>query len=129
MKTKAELQQNILNIAMKIQMEFPELSDHIKEMPSLFLTKDLDHKHTETLELYYSKLKSVLNEYSSKSLNLATNNEKDSLKISNFKLYSSPIDVHTNRKVESTSILGDHSKGRQEIKEIILSNKVDFRII
>ena len=31
MKTKAELQQDILNIAMKIQIEFPELTKHIKE--------------------------------------------------------------------------------------------------
>ena len=40
MRTKTELQQDILNIAMKIQMEFPELTKHIKEMPSLFLSGD-----------------------------------------------------------------------------------------
>jgi hypothetical protein len=33
MKTKIELEKNILDIIMKIHIEFPELSKYISEMP------------------------------------------------------------------------------------------------
>ena len=36
MKTKAKLEQDIINITMKIHMEFPELSKYIKRCPLKF---------------------------------------------------------------------------------------------
>ncbi|HLO56809.1 MAG TPA: hypothetical protein VK169_21110 [Saprospiraceae bacterium] len=36
MKTKAELEKDIIDITIKMQREFPELSKYIAEMPSFF---------------------------------------------------------------------------------------------
>ena len=129
MRTKSELQQDILNIAMKIQMEFPELTKHIKEMPSLFLAKELDHKHTETLELYYNKLKSVLVEYSRKPFGLEPNEGTETI---NFIRNTNPSfsqETHTYGKVEMQLIPHDHSTNQNQIEDIISSDEKDFRII
>ena len=127
MRTKAELQQDILNIAMKIQMEFPELTKYIQEMPSLFLTKELDHKHTETLELYYNKLKSVIVEHSSKHFNLEPMNEPEILNFSNNTNSSMSNNSQNYGKVEIQLMPEDQAKN--QIEEMISSDEKDFRII
>ncbi len=127
MRTKAELQQDILNIAMKIQMEFPELTKYIQEMPSLFLTKELDHKHTETLELYYNKLKTVIVEYTSKDFNLEPMNEPGILNFSNNTNSSMSNNSQLYGKVEIQLMPEDQSKN--QIEEMISSDEKDFRII
>lgn len=129
MRTKTELQQDILNIAMKIQMEFPELTKHIKEMPSLFLSKELDHKHTETLELYYTKLKSALVEYSRRPFGLEPNEGTETI---NFIRNTNPLfsqETHTYGKVEMQLIPIDHSTNQNRIEDIVSSDEKDFRII
>ncbi len=127
MRTKAELQQDILNIAMKIQMEFPELTKYIQEMPSLFLTKELDYKHTETLELYYNKLKTVIVEYTSKDFNLEPMNEPEILNFSNNTNSSMSNNSQLYGKVEIQLMSEDQSKN--QIEEMISSDEKDFRII
>ena len=127
MKTKAELQQDILNIAMKIQIEFPELTKHIKEMPSLFLSKEHDRKHIETLELYYNKLKSVLVENSRTYFNLEPNTGTEVLSFSTPPRASISNDARTYGKVEMQIKPDESSKNK--IQDIISSEEKDFRKI
>ena len=65
MKTKAELQQNILNIAMKIQMEFPELSDHIKEIAGINNPKHQNYINNNPTE--YKEYKTKVTYYTEQS--------------------------------------------------------------
>lgn len=127
MKTKAELQQNILNIAMKIQIEFPALVQYIKEMPSLFLSKEHDHNHTKTLEIYYNKLKSVLVEHSNKHFNLESIHAPEDLNFSSSLPISSSHETHTYGKIENPLMTPDLSINQNE--DMILSEKNNFRII
>lgn len=127
MRTKTELQQDILNIAMKIQMEFPELTEYIKEMPSLFLAKELDHKHTETLQLYYNKLKSVLVENSKSHFNLETTIEDEVVTFSSNTNSPNSKDSRTYGKVEMQLMRNDHSS--TQIQDMIASEARDYRIL
>lgn len=127
MKTKAELQQNILNIAMKIQIEFPALAQHIKEMPSLFLSKEHDHNHIKILEIYYNKLKSVLVEHSNNHFHLESIHEPEVLNFSSSPTTSSSHETHIYGKTDNQLMTPDPSINQNE--EIILSDKNIFRTI
>lgn len=62
MKTKAELEQNIIDIIMTIHSSFPELSKYLAEMPDNDPDEtDLDRK---SLEEYYNSLLQIVTEYS-----------------------------------------------------------------
>lgn len=62
MKTKASLDKNILDITMKINKEFPELSKFICEIP--FNDSDKDGVEIKNLEDYYNSLRALINNYS-----------------------------------------------------------------
>lgn len=61
MKTKEELEQNIINITTTIREKFPELSKYIIEMP----VKDSDNDGIDikNLEDYYQSLEVLVNKY------------------------------------------------------------------
>lgn len=63
MKTKTSLEQDILNITMKIHREFPELSKYIDEMPERNAGIDSDRLGSENFEVYYHSLQQLLKEY------------------------------------------------------------------
>ena len=62
MKTKIELEQNIITITTKIYDEFPELSKYVSEMPAN--NSENEEINIKNLEDYYNSLKEVMNEYS-----------------------------------------------------------------
>lgn len=59
MKTINELEEKITKITIKIQKEFPELSQYISEMPKI--DSDNDELNIKNLEHYYNSLKDILN--------------------------------------------------------------------
>jgi len=63
MKTKAKLEQDIINITMKIHMEFPELSKYISEMPIKISGIETSEIYSINLKQYYNSLEELLVEY------------------------------------------------------------------
>tara|TARA_R110002167_G_C12585908_1_gene643808 strand:+ start:563 stop:814 length:252 start_codon:yes stop_codon:yes gene_type:complete len=64
MKTKAELEQDIINITTKINTEFPELSKYISEIPENVSEINTDGIGAKNLKEYYNSLEELLLEYS-----------------------------------------------------------------
>ena len=64
MKTKAELEQDIINITTKINTEFPELSKYIPEIPENVSEINTDGIGAKNLKEYYNSLEELLLEYS-----------------------------------------------------------------
>lgn len=81
MKTEAQLDQDILDITMKIQAEFPELAKFVQEIPI-----KISGENIEDLEKYHNSLKTLLNEYTETHKQLNECKENGSKKTS-----SSPI--------------------------------------
>ncbi|MFT7233386.1 MAG: hypothetical protein ACI8TA_002611, partial [Cyclobacteriaceae bacterium] len=60
MKTTAELEQDILNITMHIEKEFPELSKYIAEMSFKSSERNKSVINIENLEEYYNSLEELV---------------------------------------------------------------------
>lgn len=61
MKTKLELEQNILSISNTIRQEFPELIQYLEDMPiDNALKEDVTIKH---LKEYYQSLQTLMTKY------------------------------------------------------------------
>jgi hypothetical protein len=61
MKTKIELEEDIMNIIAKIHNEFPELSKYITEMP--FNGVENDEVLIDNLQDYYATLEDLVDKY------------------------------------------------------------------
>lgn len=64
MKKATDLETYILNITMKIQAHYPELSKYIKEMPENNSEIETETSTTKNLEDYYNSLVKLVTEYS-----------------------------------------------------------------
>tara|TARA_B100000809_G_C15140796_1_gene533236 strand:- start:7810 stop:8010 length:201 start_codon:yes stop_codon:yes gene_type:complete len=63
MKTKIELEQNIISITSKIHSEFPELSKYIIELP---INDSEEHEvNHKNLNDYYHSLEEIVRKYTS----------------------------------------------------------------
>jgi hypothetical protein len=85
MKTNTQLDQDILDITMKIQSDYPELVKYMEEMPVKVSGKD-----KQDLEEYYNSLKTLLNDY------IEAHKPVENKKIVHFKPldYSSSEDIY-----------------------------------
>lgn len=61
MKTKIELEQQIISLTAKIQNEFPELSKHILEIP--VNNSEEDDINIKNLTDYYHSLEEIVHKY------------------------------------------------------------------
>lgn len=64
MKTKTELDQDILNITLKINQEFPELAKYLQEMPVTVPDNDNSKVNLNSLNEYYDSLVVMMKNYS-----------------------------------------------------------------
>jgi len=64
MKTEKELNRDILQVTMKIEEMFPELSKYIEEMPVTISETDSNATSIKNLEDYYNSLNVLLKSYS-----------------------------------------------------------------
>lgn len=63
MKTKDELNRNILQMTMKIRSEFPELSKYLAEMPITIPNENEPKMDTQHLTDYYESLVQLYDRY------------------------------------------------------------------
>mgnify|MGYP003659801866 CR=1 FL=1 len=63
MKTVNEIEQDIVEITMKINSEFPELSKYISEMPLEVPDKNNMEISRKSFQNYYDSLEQFLNKY------------------------------------------------------------------
>ena len=112
MKTKTELEQDIVNITMRIHKEYPELSKYIAEMPVKAIVTDPEEMSSNDLQGYYNSLEEVLVEYSKTH---EAKQEKDTTKTSKFSgypLYPPSEDIFNQGKVELDFNPDDLSKNK-----------------
>lgn len=81
MKTISNWEEDILNITMKMQNEFPELSKYLSEMPQNFSGNDKDVINIRNMEAYYNTLADVLEEYSKTHQSTKLSEDPDSFKL------------------------------------------------
>lgn len=63
MKTEKQLNSEILEISMKIQDQFPELSKYIAEMPITITNASSPEINIKSLQEYYESLVIILKDY------------------------------------------------------------------
>jgi hypothetical protein len=63
MKTEEELNKNILEVTMRIQEFFPELSKFISERPQKIFDPTDPEVDLKSLEYYYNSLVELINKY------------------------------------------------------------------
>ena len=64
MKTEKELDEAILNITLKINSKYPELSKYIAEMPATIPDVKNPEMNVKVLQEYYDSLESMVKKYS-----------------------------------------------------------------
>jgi hypothetical protein len=63
MKTEEQLNQDILNITLKISEGFPELSKYIAEMPVTIPNEENPEINIKNLKEYHNSLETLLKKY------------------------------------------------------------------
>ncbi len=125
MKTKAELEQEIIQITLKIHNEFPELSKYIAEMPENFLGKDNSQLHTKNFKEYYNSLGDVVLKYA-KTHAAKDANASENLKLVGYPLYAPSEDIYTKGKEEQDLNPEDISKNKTPNSKEGIANEMDF---
>lgn len=100
MKTKAELEQDIINITMKIHMEFPELSKYIQEMPINISGIDTSEIYSRNLKQYYNSLEELLVEYAKTHVAAEVKNGTGVSNFPGYPSYPPSEDIYYNEKKE-----------------------------
>lgn len=65
MKTESELNQDIIDITMRIHKEYPELSKFIAEVPVKIPNNDSSDVTNKSLKDYYDSLFAIIDNYES----------------------------------------------------------------
>ena len=126
MKTKTELEQDIINITMKIHMEFPELSKYISEMPIKISGIDTSEIYSRNLKQYYNSLEELLVEYAKTHVATEVKNGTGVLSFSGYPSYPPSEDIYNKSKKEMDLNPEDPSKKKIPNEEERLSNEKDF---
>ncbi|WP_373548483.1 hypothetical protein [Haliscomenobacter sp.] len=112
MKTKTELEQDIINITMRIHKEYPELSKYIAEMPVKVAGIDPAGMSSNDLQGYYNSLEEVLAEYSKTHEIKQVKDTTKTSKLSGYPLYPPSEDIFNQGKVEMDFNPDDLSKNK-----------------
>jgi hypothetical protein len=124
MKTKAELEQQIVHLSIKINREFPELSKYISEMPERGLGIDDAQSESKNLKEYYNSLLEVLTEYAKTHL---PQTEKVSSTFPGYPSYPPSDDIYAKGKEEGSLNPEDISKKKTPNEEEGTSNEKGFK--
>lgn len=127
MKTKAELEQDIIKITMKIHQEFPELSKYISEMPENDAGIDAGDMGRKNFKEYYNSLEDVVSEYSKAH---KTKEEINASATSDFNAYPSyppSEDIYNKAKEETEINPEDISKTKSPNPKKGTKNEKDFQ--
>jgi len=108
MKTKEELEQDIIRITTEINQVFPELSKYLKEINVKVSEKDQEDVNIENLKEYYSTLEEMVKKYSK------THTSKDA---------RSGTESSTNQDYPASEDIYAKSKKEMEINPADISKK------
>ncbi|MCF8254870.1 MAG: hypothetical protein K9H61_12475 [Bacteroidia bacterium] len=100
MKTKAELEKDILQITLKIYSEFPELSKYIDEMPDKSSGNEKDGMELKSYKAYSQSLQQLLKEYAKTHHPLKSKIEIMDNKFPGYPLYPASEDIYAKAKLE-----------------------------
>jgi hypothetical protein len=126
MKTKTEWDQDILNITMKIQQEYPELYKYIQEMPVKISTENKADVNIKNLEEYHNSLVELLAEYAKTHTG---NNEKADTaqtKFPGYPEYPASEDIYSKGKKQTDLNPNDLTKKKASNAEGSMNEK-DFK--
>jgi hypothetical protein len=121
MKTIADLEQDILDITMKINTEFPELSKYIIETPVKFSEKDTDVINNKDLKEYHSSLTEMVKKYSETHVDTKEMNHTKNTIVSTYPLHRYVEDIEEQKKIEaglnSNDLFQKKPKRRSKVNE------------
>lgn len=123
MKTKAEQEQDIIEITLRIHREFPELSKFIAEIPEDYSGTDTGELGTRRFKKYYNSLTEIISEYSK---TLLKKSESGSSGFEGYPLYPPSEDIYSKGKKEINLNPEDLSKNKTPNKPGNRSNEKDF---
>ena len=126
MKTKAELEQDIIHITMKIHHEFPELSKYIAEMPLKVSGTDTEGVDKKSFKEYYNSLNELVSEYSKTHLAQHDSNDSENLKFPGYPHYPPSEDIYNVGKKEMELNSSDIFKNKIPKEELETMNETDF---
>lgn len=126
MRTIAELQQDILNITMKIENQSPELSKYLKEIPVKISEKDKHVINVQNLQDYHDSLVEMLAEYSKTHAGVLVNKDPETNAFPGYPLYPASEDMYYQGKKEKDLNPNDLSKIKTPNEEEGAMNEIDF---
>lgn len=129
MKTTAELEQDIVDITLKIHKEFPELSKYITEMPDNYSGKNANQITQKNFKEYYNSLQEVLLEYTKTHNPKNVTNSSKTIQPEKFLTYTPSEDIYVQEKEEQDINPEDISKkkvpNKKELNETRLGDDLD----
>ncbi len=99
MKTKIQIEEDIINITAKINDEYPELSKYVSEMPAN--NAENAEVNIKNLENYYNSLKDVLKQYSKTHDENVTQKNNDTVAYADLQIYPPSEDIYQQFKEET----------------------------
>jgi hypothetical protein len=124
MKTKAELEKDIIDIIMKIHTEFPELSKYINEIPEQGPDTGIGQLSPWKLKQYYNSLEEIVKEY---SITHKEKNDPDSSTFEGYPLYPPSEDIYNKAKKEINVDPENPAKRKKPKKRGRGLNEKDFK--
>ncbi len=125
MKTKIELEENIMNILDKIHGEFPELSKYITEMP--LMRAESEEVVIRNLKDYYDSLEGLVAKYSKTHLETIVRKEDKTPEVTGYPIYPPSEDIYEQLKEETEIDPEDLSKKKIPNKGKIPFVEKDFK--
>ncbi len=123
MKTKAILEQDILDITMKINKTFPDLTRYINEIPVKMSKKDNEGITIKNLEEYYSTLVQMFEKHNKK---YSLKNKEVEITNPDLLTYPPSDDIYKKGHQEMEIDPNDLSKHKTPNEEDGLFNEKDF---
>jgi hypothetical protein len=119
MKTKSNLEHEIVSITMKIHKEFPELSKYIAELPEQLINKDSTNLKTKKFKEYFKSLELVVSEY-------AKTHESKNTTLDGYPNYPVSEDIFNQDKEIRNLNPEDLSKNKSQNEKRRRNNEKDF---
>jgi len=94
MKTATEWEKDILNIIVKMNEEFPELSKYLDELPDQVSGMDNVLLNTKNFMEYYNRLDAVLSGYSKTHMAKKSKKESGELTLPGYPIYPPSEDIY-----------------------------------
>jgi hypothetical protein len=126
MNAISELEKDISNITKKINKEFPELSNHLKNMSGKVSAKDNDVADIKDMEAYYHSLLELFGKHAKTNVVVKEKTESEIAKMPGYPLYPPSEDIYNRGKKEMKINPNDLSKNKVPNEKPGSRNEKDF---